>query len=158
MKQKSFTERLVFEVQKGQNLSEPSCLTRDRILVRVSLLPKGPYFDTGFCDFELPVWNEFGEFTEKISKYDQVKFTVFKEKPEKNLRPKGDCSINISNLSSQMMFFDWLSLKNCKNPESKILIKLQWVFNEQDLYQKVLNECNARLKKVEEILIRVRNI
>lgn len=148
VEQKSFTERLVFEVQKGQNLSGPNCLTRDRILVRVSLCPGGPYFDTAFCDFELPAWNECSEFTEKISKYDQVKFTVFKEKPEKNLKSKGNCSINISNLSSQIMFFDWLPLENCKNPESKLLIKLQWVYNEPNLYQELLKECETRLKKL----------
>lgn len=152
------TERLIVEVQKGQNLTESSCLFKKKILVRVSLHPQGPYFDTTFNDFELPTWNECSEFLEPISKYEKITFTVFQHRENKNLKSLGEYSVLTSSLTSQSVKFDWLILKNSKHPESKLLVRLQWIKNETELYEKVLNECENNIEKIENFLIKIRSL
>lgn len=154
---KTSTERLIAEVQKGQNLTQTSCLFRKQVLIRVSLHPQGPYFDTSLIDFELPTWNECTEFLEPISKYEKITFTVYQFRPTKNLKALGECSVLISSLSNQNVSFDWLTLKNSKIPDSKLLVRLQWVNNEHELYEKVLKECENTIEKIQQKLIKIRS-
>jgi hypothetical protein len=144
-------KRTLIEVQKGVGLCKPSCLERKKVLVRVSLEDSKRVFDTDLTDFELPIWNQFFEVDGEVT--GDVRFEVLVHRPTRTLKKVGEFVLKDKQLIDQKVFFRWVNLEKMKGEENgMILIKVQKIFDEKELYLNLFNACQEKIEKIKEFI------
>lgn len=151
----STMEKLVVEVQKGLNFQKPSCLTHPSFYINISLEPNGPSFDTSYSKLELPSWFFIHEIMHNIRSYTSIKFTAFKIYSDEEAVNYASNSLELDQLTDQRVLNKWIRLKrpNLKRNRPKLLIRLQWIFNEQLLLKSLIEDCSLQIQELEAELL-----
>ena len=151
----STMEKLVVEVQKGLNFQKPSCVSDPYFYINISLEPEGPSFDTSYSKLELPSWFFILEIMHNIRSYTSIKFTAHKIYSNEDAVHYASSSLELDQLSDQRVLNKWIRLKrqDLKRNRPKILIRLQWIFDEQLLIKSLIEDCTLQIQKLEAELL-----
>lgn len=150
---------LTIEIQKGVDLNSRGCIKKPDPFIRVSLEPKGPFFDTNTANINLPEWFYVIHTRQPISSFKLLKFLImFDENTNKAL---GSFTISLSELESQLTHTKWYSVfpfKPHKKQHPMVLVRIQLISNETNLYQSLINLCSEEIEKLQRLVLEIGGI
>jgi len=143
---------LNIEIQKGNNFYHAGlCLLEGKPFVSVSLEPNGPKFETFESNIFKPYWYRFFQL-KQIIPYAKIVFSVLAKQRYGKNKLIGSCEIKVSDLSSQSVKEEWLSLKSSLKSEPMLRVRVQHVYNEEKLLNDFLQAINEKIGIIESAL------
>lgn len=151
----STIQKLIVEVQKGMFLQKRSCTEYPDIFIRVSLHPNGPSFDTPGNNKELPSWYYILEIMHDIRSFEYIEFSALRNRKNKDFKFLASVKLDLVEFQDQKVKVEWVKMKGTRvrKRSPRVLVRIQWVFDENLLVRNMIEECSLKMQSIEENLI-----
>lgn len=148
----STIQKLIVEVQKGMFLQKRSCTEYPDIFIRVTLHPNGPSFDTPGNNKELPSWFYILEIMHDIKSFKKIEFSAFRTRKNKDSKFLASVNLDLLEFENQKVSVGWFKMKGerVRKRSPRILVRIQWVFDESLLVRNMIEECSLKMQSIEE--------
>ena len=146
---------ILVEVQKGVDLYKKECLYSQLPMVKISLEPKGPSFNTFNADKYLPEWFKLVRINQNLLGFTTLKVSVFLVDSDQKEEFLGKHDFSLIELEDQRIREGWYKIETERDNEGlnpKIQLRIQLINDYKAIYTVLIKESNDILEQVTEVI------
>ena len=147
---------IVVDVQKGLDLYKKECLNSQLPIVRISLEPGGPSFDTHTADKFLPEWWNLVRIKQNLLGFNTLRVSVVLKGSNKQEEYFGMHDFSLADLEDQRIREGWHKIETGRANEGlhpKIQLRIQMINDYKGIYTVLIKESNEVLEQILDAII-----